>query len=95
MEWLTTKKRVAFNDAEKMANDAIRARSATIRRRAVMNLVFSGIGVLLAGLFAALYAGGRMRRAWYLAVVIGTPSVILLGKSVVQLLRGDSDEPLE
>lgn len=95
LEWLTEEKGVASEDAERIVQSAFRIRAATIRRRAVLTLVFSAVGVLIAGFFTVLWEQGHMRRAWYLSWAIGTPSLTLLVKSIVNLVRGDSDEPLE
>jgi len=94
-DWLIREKGVSEADAEQMLRNARRVRTTTIRRRAVMTLVISAMGVTIAAVMAVLWWQGHMRRAWYLAAAIGLPSLGLLFKSVANLVRGDSDEPLE
>ena len=93
--WLTEEKGVPESDAEQILQNALRARSTTIRRRAIMTLLISAVGVLIGTGMTVLWWQGHMRRAWYLAVAIGTPSLALFLKSIANLVSGDSDEPLE
>ena len=94
-EWLTTERGLSPTDAEEIVQNAFRARKASVRRRAIMYLVFSALGILLAVAFAIWSVAGALRQAWYLAVATGVPSLGFLIKSLVELARGDTDEPLE
>ncbi len=89
--WLRQQHGISGAVAEKLIEDAFRARSAAIRKRAIMMLILSGIGLLIFGSFFVIQYFGRV-------IIVGWGSLVVAGlatysgyvflRSIWQLLSG-------
>ena len=71
INWLRQQHGVSGAPAENLVEEAFRARSAAIRRRAIMMLIFSSIGLVLFGSFYAFQFYGRVIVVGWGALVVG------------------------
>ena len=96
-EWLRMKKNVIGSDADQIVEIAQRRRSKVVRFRALLRVIFSGIGMLLFGVFLFLQYAGNF-------VLVGVPVVIAWGvglfsfvffaRSVIEVFSGNTKRPL-
>jgi len=71
INWLLQQHGVSGAPAENLVEEAFRARSAAIRRRAIMMLIFSSAGLVLLGSFYAFQFYGRVIVVGWGALVVG------------------------
>ena len=96
-DWLQNEKRISPEDAEQLILLGFKARRREVRERAIIRIIFAGIGLLLFGgcLFIRdlgyfVFARFLVSALWGLAI---TAMGVLL-HSIKELLTGESDRPM-
>ena len=95
--WLKDQKNVSHEDAERLIHAGFKTRRGEVRQRAMIRLIFAGVGMLAFGAFLYLQYVGRF-------VIYGFPVLIVWGlglasvgvaiHSLKELLTGESDRPM-
>lgn len=96
-EWLQNDKRLSEEDAERLIECGFTARRQEVRQRALVRVVFAGIGVCLFGLFLYLqYLGEFILIGIPVLIVwgLGLTAVGVVGHSLYEVVTGDSDRPM-
>jgi hypothetical protein len=96
-EWLQDENQISGDDAEQLIERGFKARRGEVRQRALLRLIFAGIGLLAFVAFLYVQYFGNF-------VLIGLPVLIAWGlglasigviwHSLSELVTGDSDRPM-
>jgi hypothetical protein len=98
LHWLEHEKGIGGADAGRLVQKALRARSNAIRFRALMTLLFAGIGLLVsAGFFIAQLSVGVivLGRGTAVMFVIGIVSAWYTLRSLYRLIFGSTVGPVD
>ena len=95
--WLKEEKNISHEVAEKLIIEGLKERRGEVRQRAMIRLVFAGIGMLAFGAFVYLQYVGRFVFVGFSVLVVwglGLASVGVVIHSAHELLTGESDRPM-
>ena len=97
-EWLQIKKGIVGEDAQKLIDHGVSKRCREVRIRALLSIIFSGLGLLLFAVFVFLQYAGEF-------VLVGIPVLIVWGvglfafvsflRGVIRLVTGRSSRSLQ
>lgn len=96
-DWLRIKKKVTGSDADQIVEIALNRRRKVVRFRALLRVIFSGIGMLLFGGFLFLqYAGEFVIVGLRVLIVwgVGLFSFVVFARSVIEFISGNTKRPL-
>lgn len=96
-EWLQNDKHLSGEDADRLIERGFKARRNEVRQRALVRVVFAGIGVCCFGLFLWLqYTGNFILIGIPVLIVwgLGIASIGVVAHSLHELVTGDSDRPM-
>lgn len=96
-DWLKMKKNVTGSDADQIVEIAQHRRSKVVRFRALLRVIFSGIGMLLFGVFLFLQYAGNFVLVGIPVVIawgVGLFSFVVFARSVIELISGNTKRPL-
>ena len=98
LEWLEEKHKITGSEADAIYAEALKARAREIRSRAVFWLVASGMFfVAVAAYFFVQYKGHFVIVGWPVIVLLGAgfSSIAVFFRSLVRLLRGKQEGPID
>ncbi len=90
-------KNVIGRDADQIVEIALNRRRKVVRYRALLRVIFSGIGMLLFGVFLFLqYAGNFVIVGIRVLIVwgVGLFSFVVFARSVIEFISGNTRRPL-
>lgn len=96
-DWLQVKKRITGRDADQIVEIAQNRRRKVVRFRALLRVIFSGIGMLLFGVFLFLQYAGNFIIVGIPVVIawgVGLFSFIIFARSVIEVISGNTKRPL-
>jgi hypothetical protein len=94
LDWLQEQHRITGSEAEALLTEAHRAKRRAVRSKALLTLIFSLFGILLAGGFVGLQLWEGLfviGRGSILLIVVGFISIGAFCRSLVLLLTGHTD----
>lgn len=89
--WLSSKYGISGSEASGMLKEAYKEKRKDVRKRALINLVLSGIGVVFCGFYFFLQIAGEFLILGWVTLAIGTIGVVSLMVfliSIFQLITG-------
>ena len=96
-DWLQVKKRITGSDADQIVKIALNRRRKVVRFRALLRVIFSGVGMLLFSVFLFLqYAGSFIIVGISVFIVwgVGLFSFVIFARSVIEFISGNTKRPL-
>ena len=96
-DWLRMKQGITGGDADQIVEIALKRRRKVVRFRALLRVIFSGIGMLLFGGFLFLQYVGEFVIVGLRVVIVwgvGLFSFVVFARSVIELISGNTKRPL-